>query len=149
MSNSDLRSRPFGAQPSGLPGVGDISWGTHLCQFYRSKADLMETLVPYFVTGLEKNERCIWVATEPFGADDCWRALEAHVPDLAERARRGQIQVLEYADWYGPGSGLDGPRVLRRWLDAESDACQNGYAGLRVSGNAFSLDQKDWPPFCD
>src|SRR5215813_11908560 len=128
---SDSRSvHPGCARPSGLPGVGDVPWGTHLCQFYRSKADLVETLVPYFVAGLEQNERCIWIASEPFLAADCWRELEAQVPDLAERARRGQIEIIDYADWYSRGGVLDGPSTLRRWLDAEAEACQSGYTGL-------------------
>src|SRR5262249_37819256 len=148
IAGSDPRSvPPIGARPSGLPGVGDIPWGTHLCQFYRSKADLVETLVPFFVAGLEQNERCLWIASEPFSAADCWRALEARVPDLDERARRGQIQIFEYADWYTPSGALDGPGTLARWLDAEAEACQSGYAGLRVSGNTFALDQKDWAAF--
>src|SRR5262249_2429929 len=113
----------------------------------RSKADLMETLVPYFAVGLEQNERCIWIASEPFDAADCWQALESHVPDLGERARRGQIQILDYAASYTQGGGLDAPAMIRRWQDAETEACQNGYAGLRVSGNTFALDQRDWAPF--
>src|SRR5215471_12077254 len=147
---SDPRLVPqTGTRTSGLRGVSDIPWGTHLCQFYRSKADLVETLVPYFVAGLEQTERCIWIASEPFVASDCWRELEAQVPDLAERARRGQIEIIDYADWYSRGGVLDGPSTLRRWLDAEAEACQSGYAGLRLTGNTFELDQKDWASFSD
>jgi signal transduction histidine kinase/ActR/RegA family two-component response regulator len=138
-----------GTRTSGLRGLGEVPWGSHLCQFYRSKADLIETLVPYFVAGLELNERCIWIASEPLGAADCWRQLEARVPDLAERARRGQIEIMDYADWYTRGDALDGASTLRRWLDAEAEARQNGYAGLRLTGNTFALDQKDWAAFSD
>ena len=130
-------------------GVGDVPWGSHLCQFYRSKADLVETLVPYFVAGLQQNERCIWIASEPLGAADCFRELEARVPDLAERARRGQIEIMDYADWYTRGEAMDGASTLRRWLDAEAEARQSGYAGLRLTGNTFALDQKDWAAFTD
>ena len=34
---------------SGLDFVGDIAWGTHMCQFYKTKQDLIDVLVPYFV----------------------------------------------------------------------------------------------------
>ena len=37
--------------------IGDVPWGTHLCQFYHTKEDLIEILVPYFKAGLENNER--------------------------------------------------------------------------------------------
>jgi len=33
---------------SGVDVVGDISWGTHFCQFYQTKEDLMDMVIPYF-----------------------------------------------------------------------------------------------------
>ena len=45
---------------SGIDLIGYIPWGTHLCQFYNSREDLIEILVPYFKARLENNERCIW-----------------------------------------------------------------------------------------
>jgi hypothetical protein len=41
---------------SGIDVVGDMPWGTHFCQFYDTKDDLLEILVPYFKAGLESNE---------------------------------------------------------------------------------------------
>ena len=37
---------------TGLPVIGEVPWGTHLCQLYRSRADLEESLVPFFAAGL-------------------------------------------------------------------------------------------------
>ena len=31
----------------------DVHWGTHFCQFYQTREDLMDILVPYFKVGLE------------------------------------------------------------------------------------------------
>ncbi len=39
--------------------VGNVPWGTHFCQFYKTKEDLIDILVPYFKAGLENNEFCI------------------------------------------------------------------------------------------
>ncbi|NQT00384.1 MAG: MEDS domain-containing protein [Planctomycetes bacterium] len=36
--------------------VGNVPWGTHFCQFYQTKEDLIGILVPYFKAGLEDNE---------------------------------------------------------------------------------------------
>ena len=36
---------------SGINAIGDFPWGTHLCQFYQTKEDLIDILVPYFKTG--------------------------------------------------------------------------------------------------
>jgi hypothetical protein len=40
---------------SALSVVGDVTWGSHFCQFYETKEDLLDILVPYFRAGLEKS----------------------------------------------------------------------------------------------
>lgn len=55
----------FALRPTGISGIGDIPWGTHFCQFYEDRQDLIDTLVPYIKAGLENNEFCLWVASEP------------------------------------------------------------------------------------
>src|SRR5258707_556432 len=49
---------------SGLPLLGEIPWGTHVCQFYERPEDLLETLVPYFKAGLDGNEALAWVTDQ-------------------------------------------------------------------------------------
>ena len=39
---------------TGISVVGDVPWGTHFCQFYETKDDLLDTLVPYFLGKLLK-----------------------------------------------------------------------------------------------
>ena len=41
---------------TGISVVGDVPWGTHVCHFYETKQDLLDTLVPYFKAGLESKE---------------------------------------------------------------------------------------------
>src|SRR5674476_5202 len=50
---------------SGINIVGDVSWGTHICQFFDTKEDLTDILVPYFKAGLENNEFCLWITSQP------------------------------------------------------------------------------------
>jgi len=57
--------KALGKERSGKTGieiVGDVPWLRHFCQFYRSRQDLIEMLVPYFKEGLEDNEFCMWGA---------------------------------------------------------------------------------------
>ena len=49
--------------------IGKAPLGTHVCEFYTSPEELTETLLPYFVAGLEKNELCLWVTSDPLGAE--------------------------------------------------------------------------------
>ena len=60
---------------SGIEVVGSFPWGTHLCQFYKTKDDLLETLVPYFSEGLRNNEYCMWVTSEPLGTEEAKEAM--------------------------------------------------------------------------
>jgi hypothetical protein len=53
------------ARHTGITVIGDVPWGTHFCQFYQDKQDLIDILVPYFKAGLENNEFCIWITSEP------------------------------------------------------------------------------------
>ena len=41
---------------TGIETIGDIPWGSHFCQFYRTRQDLTDILVPYFKQGLQDNE---------------------------------------------------------------------------------------------
>ena len=43
---------------TGIDVIGDAPWGTHFCQFYSTKDDLADVLVPYFKRGLE-DEFCM------------------------------------------------------------------------------------------
>jgi hypothetical protein len=49
----------------GIEGLGEVPWGTHFCLFYTTEEDLLDLLVPYFKTGLEDREFCLWVAETP------------------------------------------------------------------------------------
>jgi hypothetical protein len=100
---------------SGLEPIGDVPWGTHFCQFYASQADLVDTLVPYFKAGLEANEFCMWVTSEPLQADEAEAVLRIAVPELDRFLSDGQIEILDHSQWYTLGGGFDADRVLQGW----------------------------------
>jgi two-component system, sensor histidine kinase PdtaS len=43
---------------TGVNALGDMAWGSHVCMFYESKEDLLDTIVPYSTAGLESKEFC-------------------------------------------------------------------------------------------
>ncbi|TKJ36206.1 MAG: hypothetical protein CEE38_12335 [Planctomycetes bacterium B3_Pla] len=130
-----------------IGAVGNVPWGTHFCQFYRTKEDLIDVLVPYFKAGLENNELCIWVASEPLGAEDAHVALKKKVRDLDDYVKKGQIEIIGHDQWYMKSGRLDCDRVLQAWIDKERHALERGFDGLRFTGNAFWLENKDWEKF--
>src|SRR5215471_18884466 len=76
---------------TGITTIGDVSWGTHFCQFYQDKRDLIDILVPYFKAGLENNEFCMWVTSEPLRAEEAKAALAANVENLERYIANGQL----------------------------------------------------------
>ncbi len=132
---------------TGIDVIGDVPWGTHFCQFYETNHDLIETLVPYFKAGLEANEFCMWVTSEPLRGRAARAALKAAVPDLDGRIRRGQIEIIDYKKWYVRSGKFSAEEVLAGWADKLEAALAKGYDGLRLSGNTFWLEKADWEDF--
>src|SRR5947209_2000039 len=135
------------ARASGVGAVGELPWGSHFCQFYQTREDLLDTLVPYFKAGLENNEFCLWVASEPLPAAEAKTLLAKAMPAFEDFLARGQLEVCDQGDWYAPGSRFDADTVLGRWLDCERKALQRGFAGLRSTGNTLWLERHHWDSF--
>ena len=68
---------------TGIGIIGYAPWGTHFCHFYETKEDLADLLVPYFKAGLENNEFCMWITSDPLGVAEAKRALRKALPHLA------------------------------------------------------------------
>ena len=132
---------------TGIDVLGDIPWGTHFCQFYQTREDLTDILVPYFSEGLRNNEFCMWITSEPLTEHPAREALRKGLPDLDRYLEKGQIEIIPYADWYTPGGGFDSEKVLNGWIDRLNRALAEGYEGLRLSGNTLWLEKDGWEDF--
>ena len=134
---------------SGIDIIGDIPWGMHFCQFYRTSQDLLDILIPYFVAGLEANEFCMWVTSSPLDKAAAEKALAEAVPGFERYVRDGQIEIIPHDAWYLAGGGFDAKRVLDAWAAKLQKALARGFEGLRLSGNTFWLEKEDWRAFTD
>jgi hypothetical protein len=134
---------------SGIDVIGDVPWGTHFCQFYRTKQDLIDILVPYLKAGLENSEFCMWVTSEPLMVTEAQEAMRGAVEDFDEYLRRGQIEIIPYGEWYLLGGKFDDDRVLAGWVDKLEQALARGYYGLRLTGNTFWLERNHWQAFTE
>lgn len=137
-----------GKRDSGITMVGDLPWGSHFCQFYTTQKDLLDVLVPYFRAGLENNELCIWVTSDFLTREDALAAMRKGVPGFSEYLAKGQMEIFPYTDWYLKGGSFDLKRTLRMWMEKHDEALSRGFAGMRVSGNPYWIDnKKDWDDF--
>jgi PAS domain S-box-containing protein len=134
---------------SGIDVIGAVPWGTHFCQFYRTKQDLIDILVPYFKAGLDNNEFCMWITSEPLGITEVKEAMKSAVKDFDEYLHRGQIEIIPYNEWYLMDGTFNDDRVLAGWVNKLEQALAKGYAGMRLTGNTLWLERNHWRAFTE
>ncbi len=133
---------------TGLEVVGSVPWGTHFCQFYQTKKDLLDVLIPYFKAGLESNELCVWVTSEFLNTKEALDAMHSQIPGFSKYLKKGQIEIFPHTEWYLKGGVFEMQRVLKDWVKKHDMALKKGFSGARVSGNPFWIDsKKDWNDF--
>jgi PAS domain S-box-containing protein len=133
----------------GVDLVGVIPWGTHLCQFYVSKQDLIDILVPYFAEGLRNNEYCMWITSLPLEVAEAKKALIAQVPNLDDYIKNGQLEIISYDNWYLVDSQFGSEKILQKWVEKGKTAIDCGFEGLRLSGNTFWVEHDLWGSFTE
>ena len=134
---------------TGIDIVGDTPWGTHLCIFYQSKEDLIDILVPYFKAGLENNEFCMWVTSEPLKTEEAKSSLGKAIKNLDDYIKKGQIEILDYGQWYTKSGKFEADKILQGWVEKKAQALKMGFDGLRLTGNTSWLEKNDWKKFAD
>ena len=97
---------------SGINIIGDVPWGTHFCQFYQTKEDQMDILVPYFKAGLESNELCVWITSYPMEVEEAKEAMKKAVPDIDVYLEKEQIEIIPYIQGYINGEVFDPDKVM-------------------------------------
>ena len=79
----------------------------------------------------------MWVTSEPLQVDQATAALRSVVPDLDDYIDKGQIEILDYSQWYTRSGKFLADEVLQGWLDKLKAAQELGYEGLRLTGKHF------------
>ena len=122
---------------TGIDVVGDLPWGAHFCYFYETKQDLLDILIPYFKTGLENKEFCLWVISnsELLTVEEAISELRNVLPDLDRYVTERSIEVVGHDDWFLSGKTFDPQRVAGRFRQRLNEALARGYAGMRVNGS--------------
>src|SRR5215472_15212843 len=90
----------------GVPGIRPVIYGSHLCHFYPTREELVQSLVPFFQAGLLNNERCLWVTAEPLLAAEARTELGRVMPDVEVRIASGQLRIVDGREWYESSRGM-------------------------------------------
>jgi DNA-binding CsgD family transcriptional regulator len=124
-----------------------LSWGAHICMFYDTTEDLLDTHIDYFGAGLEDNEYCVWAYSDPIDRNRAETALRHAIPRFDDFLAMGAIELIPGYDWYLGGSEFDAQRITGDWHAKLDRALAAGFEGLRVSGNAFWMQANLWHDF--
>ncbi len=129
---------------SGIDFLGDVPWGTHLCQFYQTKQDLIDIAVPYLRAGLENNEFCLWVASDPLDPQGAFEAMASAWPNCEQYVERGQMRFLSHSQWYLKEGSFDPRRMVETSVDIVNRALKSEYEGMRISSNMSWIEKREW-----
>jgi hypothetical protein len=140
--NSLKKESPSGLRKFGLDFIDAVPWGTHLCQLYKTKQDLLDILVPYFAAGLRGNEFCLWVTAPPLNVEEAKEALKQAVPNWEACVRRKQVEILPFEKIYFSQGGFNAENIPKRWVEKEKVAIKKGFDGLRQASMLSFDDPK-------
>jgi hypothetical protein len=132
----------------GIPGIGAVPYGLHVCHFYPSREELLVGLIPYFQAGVKNSERCIWVASEPLPVGVVSFEISKH-RDLQDALTSGQLLIYDALEWYGDPASLSADAIIARWREKEDQALAEGFRGLRVTGNTSFIPRENWNGLMD
>ncbi len=105
----------------------------HLCLIYNSYEEWVEVIVPFILSGFERNEKCIYVADDASNQQVKTYFLDAGL-DLSEAENRGQFNIFNKKDtptW----EGCFDPDFM---IAETEKALSQGYSALRVTGEISS-----------
>jgi len=124
-------------------------WRQHSCCFYATKQDLLDVLAAYFKDGLEHDESCLWLISDPLSKEDAQSAMRQVVPNLDRYEAASSMEFLPYDEWYLKGGAFDTHRIIHGWHHKLGQVLARGHAGLRISGDTGWVKKKNWKVLLD
>src|SRR5258706_11516226 len=142
-----MATQPTDLRKTVINSVGDVPWGTHFCHFYQTKQDLLDILIPYFITGLENNEFCLWIVYDPLDETQARKELIRAFPAATQHFLKGDIEIVPHSTWYLRDGTLDLRHTVEALKKTLVQALAQGYVGMRANGNEAWLKEEDWKNF--
>jgi signal transduction histidine kinase/ActR/RegA family two-component response regulator len=114
--------------------IARLRQGDHLCLIYQSAAEQIAALIPYFKAGLAAAERCLFVG-HGTSARRLERCLDEAGVDVQAEHERGALVFLTQRESWLPGGRIDPGSMMDLLRQAEQQALDDGFSGLRATWN--------------
>jgi signal transduction histidine kinase len=122
-----------GRPPTVTHAASKVAAGEHVCLVYETQEEQLAAAAAYISKGLDSGDRCVYIADENSAATIA-DALRAHGVDPEESIESGALSILTKRDTYLEDGTFDPDRMIRMLEALAREAQEQGYAGLRVSG---------------
>lgn len=117
----------------------NIEEGKHLYQFYKDSEDYFSALIPYFKSGLEKGDACLWLVSKKNGMNEARERAKQMIENFEKFEKRGQIQILSAEEWYLEKGSFDEKQSLEKAKEAVKVAIDSGFTRVRASGDVAAI----------
>ncbi|ADB61471.1 multi-sensor signal transduction histidine kinase [Haloterrigena turkmenica DSM 5511] len=104
----------------------------HLALLYEDRAEQFEAVVPFIRDGLERGERCVYVADDNT-TDEVLDAMRARDVDVDAALESGALSVHTEAETYRRTGEFDREAMLSFWEETLADATADEFTGLRAA----------------
>ena len=104
----------------------------HLALIYESEEEQFAAAAPFVQQGLERGERCMYIADENTEAE-VLEAMRTRGVDVDAALESGALTLYTKQDTYCRGGGFDPDEMIAFLADAVEEALEE-YEGLRVTG---------------
>lgn len=113
----------------------------HLALLYEDRNDQFAAVVPFLRQGLERGERCLYIATDN-SKHDILAELQASDIDIDAAIESGAFTVLTPEETYLATGSFDGEAMLDFWKEALAHVQEGGdYTGVRACAEmSWALD---------
>jgi PAS domain S-box-containing protein len=105
----------------------------HLCSIYDTKEEQYAVAVPFIKIGLDRGERCIYIADSE-AIDDAREALSAGGIDVDGATRSGALILTTKEQTYLRRGSFDPDWMFTFWNEAAVEATADGFPSLRATG---------------
>jgi DNA-binding CsgD family transcriptional regulator len=116
----------------GIPGVGDLDHGNHLCALYSGPVERDDLLGPFFRAGLREGGKCLCLIDQVDPQDVRRGLVDENDPD--QQLRAGQLDVDSASSVYLESGRFSAEHMATFLEDAVNAAAEDEFPHMRVAG---------------
>src|SRR5436189_786999 len=105
----------------------------HLCSIYESPEDRFAVAIPFIRIGLDRGEKCIYIADDGRGAV-VQTAMRAEGIDVERAVATNSLVLATKEDAFLKHGAFDPERMPTFWADVTAEAGRQGFYALRATG---------------